>query len=78
MHSWVRFLLLLSLLAPWSQVCGQTPPEAPQSSEPPQRQPMHWAITLALRVDQVDRAFPTVDRVVLVPDEATYVQELAR
>ncbi len=43
----------------------------------PSDQP-HWAIALGTRVEQVQRAFPVLDRVVLVPDAATYVDELAR
>ena len=38
----------------------------------------HWAVALGRRVDLVDRAFPLVDQVVLVPDAATYVDELSR
>jgi hypothetical protein len=37
-----------------------------------------WQARLGLRSRQVDQAFPLVDRVVLVPDEATYVDELSR
>ncbi len=43
---------------------------------PPEKQ--HWGISLGLRVEQVRRVLPVVDRVVLVPDAATYIDELAR
>jgi hypothetical protein len=61
-------MLLLALLAA---------PPGPVPSVPHQR-PVHWAIALGMRAEQVNRAFPTVDQVVLVPDEATYIDELAR
>ena len=44
----------------------------------PRQQPVPWSIALGMRVEQVRRAWPLVDRVVLVPDGATYVDELAR
>ena len=43
-----------------------------QGSEP------HWGITLGQRVLAVRRALPVVDQVVLVPDAATYLDELSR
>ena len=42
------------------------------------QQATHWSITLGMRVEQVQRAFAVVDRVVLVPDAATYLDELSR
>lgn len=45
---------------------------------PPDREPPHWSIALGMRVEQVQRAFPLLDRVVLVPDAATYLDELSR
>lgn len=42
------------------------------------QQRTHWSIALGMRVEQVQRAFALVDRVVLVPDPATYVDELSR
>ncbi len=44
----------------------------------PRQQRTHWSIALGMRVEQVQRAFALVDRVVLVPDPATYVDELSR
>lgn len=41
-------------------------------------QPVHWAIQLGLRVTAVERRLPVVDRVVLVPDAATCLDEISR
>jgi len=70
MKSTARILSLIGLLAPWAQAGGQPSPPEPQA--------VHWAATLGMRVAQVNAAFPIVDQVVLVPDEATYVEELSR
>ncbi|MHC4711022.1 MAG: hypothetical protein ACYTA3_11540, partial [Planctomycetota bacterium] len=70
MQSTARILCLISLLAPWAQASGQQSPREPQA--------VHWAAALGMRVARVNAAFPTVDQVVLVPDEATYVEELSR
>ncbi|MCH8821952.1 MAG: hypothetical protein IH984_00435 [Planctomycetes bacterium] len=43
-----------------------------------QKQELHWAPKLGLRVEQVNRAFEIVDRVVLVPDGSTYLDELSK
>jgi len=37
-----------------------------------------WAVRLGLRSQQVTNAFPVIDRVVLVPDAATYIDEIAK
>lgn len=39
---------------------------------------LHWAIRLGLRGAATDAITPIIDRVVLVPDEATYLDELSR
>jgi hypothetical protein len=70
MKSSARILCLIGLLAPWAQASGQQSPREPQA--------VHWAATLGMRVAQVNAAFPIVDQVVLVPDEATYIEELSR
>jgi hypothetical protein len=70
MKSTARILCLIGLLAPWGRADGQQSPPEPQA--------VHWAATLGMRVAQVNAAFPIVDQVVLVPDEATYVEELSR
>jgi len=45
---------------------------------PVNAQPEHWALTLGRRVAQVQQSVGVLDRVVLVPDAVTYVDELAR
>ena len=50
-----------------------------QSTTPaPEKEPVHWAIQLGLRVAAVDQHFPTVDRVVLVPDAATCLDKISK
>ena len=49
-----------------------------QETVRPQPEQVHWAVKLGARVEQVNRAFPVVDCVVLVPDGATYLDELGR
>lgn len=53
---------------------------APQQSAPPQGagQPLPWSVQLGVRVAEVEHRVPLVDRVVLVPDEATYLDEISR
>jgi len=49
-----------------------------QVQAPAAQTELHWAIKLGVRSHQVSQAFPLVDRVVLVPDAATYVSEIAK
>jgi hypothetical protein len=51
-------------------------PVASGQSEQPHAQP--WPVALGLRVATIERRAPVEDRVVLVPDEATFLDELAR
>ena len=53
-----------------------SPPAAPNAG-PAQAEPP-WPVKLGLRVHTVNQAFPLIDRVVLVPDAATYLDELAK
>jgi hypothetical protein len=41
-------------------------------------QKLPWAVKLGMRSLEVEQAFPLIDRVVLVPDAATYVDELSK
>ena len=50
--------------------------ERDASAAPPAELP--WQMKLGLRVRQVDEAFALIDRLVIVPDEATYLDELSR
>ena len=68
MQNLLRHLVaIVVVVAGPAATVAQGPPEKP-----------HWAITLGMRVEHLQRAIPTLDRVVLVPDTATYIDELAR
>jgi hypothetical protein len=59
----------------------QTEPTAPPPANAPQAiriDDLPWPVRLGVRASQVERAFPIIDRVVLVPDAATYVDELSK
>ena len=59
---------------PAAQAAPQgAPPGAPQGA-----QQIPWPITLGLRVIQVPLRVPVINRVVIVPDEATYLDEISR
>lgn len=51
---------------------------AAQPTVEPAAEPLHWSAHLGNRIAAVEHAFPLVDRVVLVPDTATYLDELSR
>ncbi|MFZ4722024.1 MAG: hypothetical protein ACOYMI_02600 [Phycisphaerales bacterium] len=51
-------------------------PVASGQSEQPPAEP--WPVALGLRVATIERRAPVEDRVVLVPDEATFLDELSR
>lgn len=67
-----------------AQAFAQAPPSSAPTSQPNADQAreawqkLPWPVRLGLRSLQVDQAFPTVDRVVLVPDPATYLDEIAK
>jgi hypothetical protein len=56
----------------------QAPPGQPPSQPTTSQPAMHWLQRLGLRSAQVQRVVPLIDRVVLVPDAATYVDELSK
>lgn len=58
---------------------AQTKPAAPASTPPAnaEDQPKPWPIALGLRVAGVQTKVPTIDRVVLVKDEASFLDEIA-
>ncbi|MCH8314719.1 MAG: hypothetical protein IIA64_01990 [Planctomycetes bacterium] len=68
-----RVLLFIALT-----LGGIAPAAFAQTQPPPPPDQMHWAVKLGLRIEQVNRAFPVVDCVVLVPDAATYLDELGK
>ena len=79
--SWLAFCFFLAIilaLAPAPAV-AQTQEESTQDKDTIQDPAeLHWAVKLGLRVRQLDLAIPLIDQVVLVPDPATYVQEIAK
>ena len=93
MHRLLFFIVLSVLLCAGSiaaQSSTTTDPATQPSDEPttqdesskdkPGRslEDIHWAPRIGLRVRQINDAFPLVDRVVLVPDAATYVDEVSK
>ena len=48
-----------------------------QESAPPPKQELPWAVRLGMRVAEVEARIPVIDQVVLVPDTATYLDELS-
>ncbi len=74
----LRFISV-AVLAIVAESLGQPPasPAAPPGTQP-QQPALHWLQRLGLRSAQIQRVVPLVDRVVLVPDAATYVDELSK
>ncbi len=54
---------------------AQSPPAPPAGTAP---QEVPWPIVLGMRAAALERAWPVVDEVVLVPDGRTYLDEIAR
>ena len=77
-----RLLTLIALLAftLFVQPAFAQPPHAPAQppASQPQQQQLHWGSKLGWRSLQVTQAARVVDRVVLVPDAATYVDEIRK
>ena len=63
-----------------TQGSGAAPQPANAAGQSPQQgaQQIPWPISLGVRVIQVPLRVPTVNRVVIVPDEATYLDEISR
>ncbi len=70
-HSFLIAVLVVASSALAAPVLAQAEPPAPVPLDE-----LPWAIRLGGRVNQVQQVLPTIDRVVLVPDAATYVDEL--
>lgn len=66
--------LLLAVLGVISHLCAQDGPSPPEA--PPKE--LAWQIALGVRVYQVNQVLPLVDRVVLVPDATTYLEEVSK
>lgn len=60
-------------LASSASVTASSPAQAPAQAKPPP-----WPVLLGLRVADLEHKIPVMDRVVLVPDEATYLDEISR
>lgn len=65
---------LISSLAFASAAAAQPPTSQPAASQPA----LHWAAQLGQRSWQVTQATKVIDRLVLVPDAATYVDEMRK
>ncbi|MCH7601778.1 MAG: hypothetical protein IIB54_03320 [Planctomycetes bacterium] len=72
-----RFLLILiSGFLSWAQ--GAQAVQEQALAPPEEQAPVHWATKLGLRALQAELSCPLTDRVVLVPDGATYLDELSK
>lgn len=71
MKQWLTLAILLGMVVVHESVGQEAAPE-------PESPPIHWATKIGLRSLQVEMTFPLLNRVVLVPDEATYADELAK
>lgn len=79
MRSLARHLSLIGLVCVAVQALAtQAPPttDLPPTQAPPTEAP--WPIQLGMRVATLQRRIPVQDRVVLVPDEATFLDEVAK
>lgn len=75
---WLEFHALVLTLLVVEPVTGQPVAQTqPEAAREQRFEDLHWAIRLGLRSHQVAQAFPTVDRVVLVPDAMTYLDEMS-
>ena len=73
----LAFLALLVAVFPNSEVW----PQATGSPEQPQQIPVEslpWPVKLGVKSEMVRNGFPLIDRVVLVPDGATYLDEISK
>ena len=73
--------IVTAAAVPTATATQQSDPSTPPSARAPEAariEDLPWPVKLGVRAHQVERSFPIVDRVVLVPDAATYVDELSR
>lgn len=70
------FLTLLPGFLSWIQGAHAVQEQAPLPPE--ELAPVHWATKLGIRSIQAELSCPLIDRVVLVPDGATYLNELSK
>jgi len=78
LRSFAHLALLLAVFAGvFAGVAAPAAAQTPTDETPPQRE-LPWAVRLGMRVEQVNQAVTVLERVVLVPDGATYLDEIAR
>ena len=65
-----------SMLLPATILVASALAQAP--SQPDAQQPTPWPVMLGMRVAGVQEKIPLQDRVVLVPDEATFIDEISK
>ncbi len=72
--------MVIPILFLASVAAAQAPAVTPQSNQPPAQtiDQLPWPVKLGARSHVVSQGIPLVDRVVLVPDVATYVDELGK
>lgn len=64
-------------LAPHASLASNAP-QAPARADGLDLQSLPWAVRLGVRAADVEQKIAVMDRVVLVPDEATYLDEIGR
>lgn len=69
---------VLALVATAHALAQSVPASQPDSPNAQPATQLPWPVRLGLRSHQVTNAFPLIDRVVLVPDAATYLDELSK
>lgn len=86
----LQLMSLATLMAALTSASGQSQSQAPDQSDgsvraaakqtdsaaPPK--PISWSVALGMRAAAVQQRIPTLDRVVLVPNEATFVDEIGK
>jgi hypothetical protein len=75
----MKRMLAASMLLPATIIVASGLAQAPsQPAAPPAQQPTPWPVMLGMRVAGVQEKIPLQDRVVLVPDEATFIDEIGK
>jgi hypothetical protein len=74
---WIFLALCLWAVPCAAQTASPATPDA-SATPPPSMDELPWAVQLGLRSLAVQQAVPWIDQVVLVPDAATYLDELSK
>jgi hypothetical protein len=72
----MKRMLAASMLLPATIIVASGLAQAP--SQPEAQKPTPWPVMLGMRVAGVQEKIPLQDRVVLVPDEATFIDEIGK